>query len=449
MNVNPVELIRKKRNKGTLTRKELDAFVGSYVKGEIPDYQMSAFLMAVYFNGMTAEETATFTEVMLHSGEVVDLSRISGVKVDKHSTGGVGDKASLILAPMVAACGVPVPMISGRGLGHTGGTLDKLESIPGFRTNLSIEEYKRTIAEVGLVLIGQTKEIAPADKKMYALRDVTGTVESIPLIAGSIMSKKLAEGIDALVLDVKTGNGAFMQSYDDSVALANALVSIGTSMGKKTVGFITDMNQPLGLAIGNWWEVVESVECLRGKNVPDLMEVTSVLGGAMVFLGGKAASIEEGMRMCSSAIWSGKAYEKFLELVRHQGGDVTFLEQPAKYPQSAYTAEVKSAIAGYVEGYETMRIGILSVELGAGRQKVDDAIDPKAGIILQKKTGDKVDKNETLAVIHTDRKDVLDRAARELQSCIRIGSNIVPRSSAVHSFIDSSGIRPWTPPSLA
>ncbi|MEK7248884.1 MAG: thymidine phosphorylase, partial [Bacteroidota bacterium] len=278
----PVELIRKKRNGGTLTKEELYSFITDFVNGKIPDYQMSAFLMAVFFNGMTVEERATFTKVMLHSGVVVDLSMIPGVKVDKHSTGGVGDKVSLILAPMVAACGVLVPMISGRGLGHTGGTLDKLESIPGFKTNLSIDEYKNVIAETGLVLIGQTKEIAPADKRMYALRDVTATVESIPLIAGSIMSKKLAEGIDALVLDVKTGNGAFMQKYEDSVALANALVSIGNSMGKKTVGFITDMNQPLGYMIGNWLEVVESVECLKGKKVSDLMEVTYVLGGAML-----------------------------------------------------------------------------------------------------------------------------------------------------------------------
>jgi len=360
----------------------------------------------------------------------------------------VGDKVSLILAPMVAACGVPVPMISGRGLGHTGGTLDKLESIPGFRTDLSIGEYKRTIEKIGLVLIGQTKEIAPADKKMYALRDVTATVESIPLIAGSIMSKKLAEGIDALVLDVKTGNGAFMQSYDDSVALAKALVGIGTVMGKKTVGFITDMNQPLGMAIGNWCEVVESVECLRGKNIPDLMEVTYVLGGAMVFLGGKAGSIQEGMQLCRSAIWSGKAYEKFVEIVRHQGGDVAFLEAPGTYPASSHSVEVQSRTSGYVTSFETMRIGLLAIELGAGRMRVDDKIDPKAGIVLTAKIGDKVEKGQTLAVVGTDRGNVLEKVTVELASCITVADALPERKPVIRSFIDETGVQPWTTPDL-
>lgn len=446
--MNPVEVIRKKRNGGALSRKELEVFVSGYVDGAVADYQMSAFLMAAYFKGMSDEETAAFTEVMLHSGEVLDLSHIPGIKVDKHSTGGVGDKVSLILAPMVAACGVPVPMISGRGLGHTGGTLDKLESIPGFRTDLSIGEYKRTIEKIGLVLIGQTKEIAPADKKMYALRDVTATVESIPLIAGSIMSKKLAEGIDALVLDVKTGNGAFMQSYDDSVALAKALVGIGTVMGKKTVGFITDMNQPLGMAIGNWCEVVESVECLRGKNIPDLMEVTYVLGGAMVFLGGKAGSIQEGMQLCRSAIWSGKAYEKFVEIVRHQGGDVAFLEAPGTYPASSHSVEVQSRTSGYVTSFETMRIGLLAIELGAGRMRVDDKIDPKAGIVLTAKIGDKVEKGQTLAVVGTDRGNVLEKVTVELASCITVADALPERKPVIRSFIDETGVQPWTTPDL-
>lgn len=446
--MNPVEVIRKKRNGGMLSRKELEEFVRGYVNGGVADYQMAAFLMAAYFKGMTDEETAAFTEVMLHSGVVLDLSHIPGIKVDKHSTGGVGDKVSLILAPMVAACGVPVPMISGRGLGHTGGTLDKLEAIPGFRTDLSIEEYKRTIEEIGLVLIGQTKEIAPADKKMYALRDVTATVESIPLIAGSIMSKKLAEGIDALVLDVKTGNGAFMQSYEDSAALVQALVGIGTAMGKKTVGFITDMSQPLGMAIGNWCEVVESVECLRGKNIPDLMEVTYVLGGAMVFLGGKAGSISEGMQLCRSAIWSGKAYEKFLEIVRHQGGETSYLEHPETYPTSSHTVEAQSRVTGYVTSFETMRIGLLAIELGAGRMRVDDRIDPKAGIILAAKIGDKVEKGQTLALIHTERGEVLDKAALELASCISVGDVLPSRSPLIQAFIDETGVRPWKTPEL-
>lgn len=444
--MNPVELIRKKRDGGTLTREELEAFVSAYVRGDIPDYQMSAFLMAAFFRGMDGRETAAFTDVMLHSGEVVDLSAIPGVKVDKHSTGGVGDKVSLILAPMVAACGVPVPMISGRGLGHTGGTLDKLESIPGFRTDLTIDEYRRAIAEVGCVLIGQTKEIAPADKRMYALRDVTATVESIPLIAGSIMSKKLAEGIDALVLDVKTGDGAFMKKYEDSVALATALVGIGTAMGKNTVGFITEMSQPLGLAIGNWVEVVESVECLRGRNIPDLMEVTYVLGGAMLFLGGKAVSVEDGMKLCRSAIWSGKAYEKFLEIVKRQGGDVAFLEQPSRYPPVTETAEVRSDAAGYVSSFETMRIGLLAIELGAGRKKVDDVIDPGAGILLRKKMGEAVEKGEVLATVFANAGKPLDRVARELGSCIRIAGTAPARPAMIRSRVDDAGVHPWSSP---
>jgi len=317
----PAEIIRKKRDGGKLTKDEISFFVNGYIKGTIPDYQMSAFLMAVYFQGMDFEETTYLTEVMLHSGEIVDLSDVPGVKVDKHSTGGVGDKISLILAPIVASAGVPVPMISGRGLGHTGGTLDKLESIPGFKTNLSIIEYKKVISEIGLVMIGQTQEIAPADKKIYALRDVTATVESIPLISASIMSKKLAEGIDALVLDVKTGNGAFMREYDKALNLAQTLFAIGKNFGKKVIAFITDMNQPLGYAVGNWLEVVESVQCLRGFEVPDLMELTYTLAGAMIMLGEKAMSIEDGIKIAKKVVHSGEAYEKFLQLVERQGGE--------------------------------------------------------------------------------------------------------------------------------
>lgn len=439
----PVEVIRKKRDGGELTRGEMHAFISGYVRDEIPDYQMAAFLMAVFFKGMTVEERAAFTDVMLHSGVVVDLSSIPGVKVDKHSTGGVGDKVSLILAPMVAACGVPVPMISGRGLGHTGGTLDKLESIPGFRTNLDIEEYQRVIAETGLVLIGQTNDIAPADKRMYALRDVTATVESIPLIAGSIMSKKLAEGIDALVLDVKTGNGAFMQRHEDAVALAEALVSIGNSMGKTTVGFITDMNQPLGYMIGNWLEVVESVECLKGKEVPDLMRVTYLLGGAMLWLGKKASSVQEGEQMCRQAIASGRAYDKFRQLVKRQGGDPTFLDDPDRYPRSRHVVEVVSTESGYVAGYDTMQIGLLAIALGAGRTRVDDVIDPKAGIVITKKIGDRVEKGELIATVYTDRADVLEQARQRLLSCIHVGAAKPASPPLVHAFVDHAGVHAW------
>ena len=444
--MNPVRIIRKKRSGGVLTQQEIESFIGGYVAGAIPDYQMSAFLMAVYFRGMEPGETAALTDVMLRSGTTVDLSSLPGRKVDKHSTGGVGDKVSLILAPMVAACGVPVPMISGRGLGHTGGTLDKLESIPGFTTALDIEEYARVIRDTGLVLAGQTAEIAPADRRMYALRDVTGTVESVPLIAGSIMSKKLAEGIDALVLDIKTGNGAFMQSYDDAVALARALVGIGTAHGKETVGFITDMNQPLGFSIGNWCEVVESVECLRGKNVPDLMEVTYVLGGAMLFLGGKATDIAEGITQCRSAIWSGKAYEKFLQVVERQGGDISFVQDASKYPPSRFVIDVRSTVSGYVTGFATMQVGLLALDLGAGRVRVDDAVDPKAGIVLAKKIGDRVAVNDLLARISTDREKAARDAAHELRSCLTISPSPADQRPFIYAYVSKDGVTPWTTP---
>ncbi len=446
--MNPVELIRRKRNGEHLSRTELEQFIDGYVKGSLPDYQMTAFLMAVFFQGMTPEETRVFTEVMLHSGEVIDLGTLPGIKVDKHSTGGVGDKVSLILAPMVAACGVPVPMISGRGLGHTGGTLDKLESIPGFRTDLSIEEYKKIVGELGVVLIGQTEKLVPADRKMYALRDVTATVESIPLIAGSIMSKKLAEGIDALVLDIKTGNGAFMKSQEDSLALGSTLVGLGNQMGKKTVGFVTDMSQPLGTKIGNWLEVVESVDCLRGKRIPDLMEVTYVLGGAMVWLGGKAASIHEGMKLCQDAIWSGKAYEKFLQLVTRQGGDSQLLENLDRYPESDHSIDVISPLDGYVAGFDTFGIGVLATELGAGRLKVDDVIDPKAGIQLQKKVGDAIQKGESIATLSTDKSEIIQKAAKRFLACISVKGSAPPVLPAIHKYIDDKGQHPWTAPSL-
>jgi pyrimidine-nucleoside phosphorylase len=437
------ELIRKKRDGATLSPDELRYVVDGFVKGSIPDYQMSAFLMATFFRGMSVEETNTFTRLMLHSGEVVDLSTIPGVKVDKHSTGGVGDKISLLLAPIVAACGVSVPMISGRGLGHTGGTLDKLESIPGFNTSLSIGEYKKVIAEVGVVMIGQTKEIAPADKKMYGLRDVTATVECIPLIAGSIMSKKLAEGIDALVLDVKTGRGAFMPTYERAVELATTLVGIGTSFGKETVGFITDMNQPLGCMIGNWLEIVESVECLRGKNIPDIMEVTYVLGGAMVMLGRKASSINEGIEQCKEVVKNGKAYEKFLQLVKRQGGDASFIEHLEKYPPSKYSQKISAAESGFVTAIDSLELGFTGIALGAGRTRVDDIIDPKAGIVLARKVGDAVNSGDTVGILYTDNKNAIEISARRIKDAFVVGSAKPKPSPLVISQVDKNGVKPF------
>lgn len=438
--MNPTEIIRKKRNGSPLASSEMEFLIDGYVRGTIPEYQIASLLMAIYFRGMNTEETAEFTRLMLHSGDVIDLSAIAGVKVDKHSTGGVGDKISIPLAPIVAACGVPVPMISGRGLGHTGGTLDKLESIPGFRTNLSVEEYKKVIGEIGLVMIGQTNEIAPADKKMYALRDVTATVECIPLIAGSIMSKKLAEGIDALVLDVKTGRGAFMQTYEQSVELAQALVGIGTSFGKETVGFITDMNEPLGYAVGNWNEVAESADCLRGKDIDDIMTLTFTLGGAMVWLGKKAGSIEEGIALCKNAVASGKAYEKFLELVKRQGGDISYIEHPEKFPQAEYRIDITARESGFITSIDSLEVGFTGIMLGAGRMKVDDAIDPSAGIMFQRKTGDTVHVGDTIAVMSTNKKEVLEASSRRLRDAVHIGDTQPTNCPLIISIVDKTGV---------
>jgi pyrimidine-nucleoside phosphorylase len=444
----PVELIRKKREGESLTEPEIRWLLEGYVSGAIPEYQISAFLMACYFRGMSEEETLTFTRLMLHSGEVIDLSEIPGAKVDKHSTGGVGDKVSLILAPIVAACGVLVPMISGRGLGHTGGTLDKLDSIPGFKTTLSIPQYKEVIGKVGAVLIGQTNQIVPADKKMYALRDVTATVECIPLIASSIMSKKLAEGIDALVLDVKTGHGAFMQSYDRSLELAQALVRIGTGFGKETVAFITTMDQPLGIAIGNWLEVVESVECLKGRlgdndASSDLMEVTHVLSGAMLMLGRKAKTIAEGIAMSRASIADGSAYRKLLEIVAAQGGNVAAIENLERYPISRHVIEVGTIEEGYLAEIDLLELGLTSITLGAGRAVMDDVIDPKAGIVLKKKAGDRVSSGDVLAVFHTDRDHVLEGARERIRASFKI-QPVPPRQRPlVLSYVEKDGVKTW------
>ncbi len=441
--MNPIEIIRKKRQGGKISKEELRFLFDGYLRGSIPEYQMAAFLMAVYFQKMDFEETNHLTEIMLHSGKVVDLSSIPGIKVDKHSTGGVGDKVSLILAPMVAACGVPVPMISGRGLGHTGGTLDKLESIPGFNTRLTLEEYTAVIRDIGVVMIGQTSEIAPADKRLYALRDVTGTVESIPLISGSIMSKKLAEGIDALVLDIKTGRGAFMQTERDAEQLARTLIAVGVRSGKKTIGLITDMNQPLGYAIGNWLEVRECIDCLRGADVPDLMEVTYALGGLMVYTGGKASSIGEGIRLSRQAVKDGLAWKKFCDLVRRQGGMVDMVEHPERYPSSRYVGEVRSPTSGYVSSIDSLELGFTGIALGAGRMKVDEEIEPKAGIVLKKKIGDKVRSGEVLAVFYTDRENVIHQVAPRIESSYVIRKNRVVPPRMIHSMVDARGRHGW------
>jgi len=366
---NIVSLIRKKREKESLSSEEITFLIDSYTQGDIPDYQMSAFLMAAFLNGLNTEEAAALTHSMLHSGIIVDLGHVPGLKVDKHSTGGVGDKLSLILAPIVAACGVPVPMISGRGLGHTGGTLDKLESIPGFMVDITLDRYINILEKQNLVLAGQTSEIAPADKKLYALRDVTATVECIPLIAGSIMSKKLAEGIDALVLDVKFGSGAFMKNQEDAIRLAKTLVGIGEEFGKETIAYLTNMEQPLGYAVGNWLEVKECIDCMNGHGPDDVMEITHLLAGTMIYLGQKAASIEEGIEKSHEAIESGKAFQKWLDIVEEHGGDVTVIQKPESYETAQFITEVTAHKDGFITEIDAFTLGMMSVELGKGRQR--------------------------------------------------------------------------------
>ena len=400
--MNTVEIVRKKRNGIELTGEEINFLISSYTKNKIPDYQISAFLMAAFLKGMSKNETSHLTKAMLYSGKVIDLKSITGTKIDKHSTGGVGDKTSLILAPIAAAAGVNVPMISGRGLGHSGGTLDKLESIPGFRTNLNLNEYKKVIKKCGAVLIGQTKDIAPADKLIYSLRDVTATVESIPLITASIMSKKLAEGIDGLVLDVKTGNGAFMKTQKDAEELASSLINTAKSFNKKVIAFITDMNQPLGYYIGNWLEVYESIKVLQNEFIEsDLSILSTTLSGAMIYLGKKASSINEGIEISKELIKNGKAFDKFVEIVKLQDGDIKLIENPEKYSKAKFVEKIAAKEDGYLKETDNYRIGIAGLELGAGRKTKEDIIDPKAGIIINFKIGDFVKKGSIIAELHS------------------------------------------------
>jgi pyrimidine-nucleoside phosphorylase len=395
-----VDLIRKKRDSGELSHEEIDFLVSGYTRGEIPDYQMAAWLMAAWIRGMNRAELAALTEVMLHSGQVLDHSDIPGKKVDKHSTGGVGDKTSLILAPIVAAGGLTVPMISGRGLGHTGGTLDKLEAIPGFNVNLSLAQFRHVLRECGMGLIGQTAEIAPADKKIYALRDVTSTVENIGLISASIMSKKLAEGIDALVLDVKTGSGAFMKKEEDSARLAQVMVETGKRMGKKVVALITDMDQPLGQMAGHANEVWESVEVLKGRGPADLCELSLELSAWMFFLGERTQSVEEGRSLAETMVATGQALEKLRQGIRLQGGDARVVDEPHRLPQARFHAEVTAASAGYLTATNCENLGTALAMLGGGRERKEDQIDHGVGLEFHKRIGDRVEKNEKMVTIH-------------------------------------------------
>ena len=404
--MNIIDIIEAKKDKKALTKEQIHFFIKGYIDKTIEDYQASALLMAITINGMTSEETAYLTEEMRVSGEVWDLSDIPGLKIDKHSTGGVGDKVSLILGPLVASCGAKMAKMSGRGLGHTGGTLDKMESIPGMRINLTKEEFKKQVKEIGVCIIGQSKDIDPADKKLYALRDVTGTVQSIPLIASSIMSKKLASGADCILLDVKCGKGAFMKTYEDAKILATEMVNIGKKLKKNVKAEITDMNQPLGKAVGNSLEIKEVIETLKGNGPKDLEDICLSSGAILLVQAELFKNTEDARKALVENIKNGKAFEKFKEFVKAQGGDVEYIDHPEKFPVSKNLIEIKSDDEGYIKTIDALAIGLGSCHLGGGREKITDVIDMSAGIILNKKVEDFVKKGELLCTLHTNKDNV-------------------------------------------
>jgi len=442
MTLRPLDIIRKKRDGGEVSSDEIGFLVRAYTNDEIPDYQMAAWLMAVLIRGMNGPELSALTGAMLHSGEVLDLSDLPGPKVDKHSTGGVGDKTSLIIAPIVAAGGVTVPMISGRGLGHTGGTLDKLQSIPGFNINLSLAEFRRVLKSCGCGLIGQTAEIAPADKKIYALRDVTATVESPNLICASIMSKKLAEGIDGLVLDVKTGSGAFMKTEKDSVRLAELMVETGELMDKKMVALITDMDQPLGLKVGNALEVEECIEVMNGGGPADLREVSIELAAWMFYLAARAPSLDAGRELADQLIRDHSALRKFRQIVTEQGGDPRSIDDPKRLPQAQHHTPVTSPASGFVEAIQCEQVGVASLMLGGGREKKEDLIDPAVGLVLHKKVGDPVREGEAFCTVHYNSDTRLGGALNLLQQAYRIdGKPPAARRPLIHRVIFGKGAR--------
>lgn len=403
-----IDIIEKKRDGRALTREEIQFFVKGYVDGTIPDYQVSALLMAIYFNGMTKEETAALTMAMVESGEQIDLSAIQGIKVDKHSTGGVGDTVTLIIGPLVASCDVPVAKMSGRGLGHTGGTIDKLESIPGFHVEITTDEFVRLVNQNKIAVVGQTGNLTPADKKLYALRDVTGTIESVPLIASSIMSKKIAAGADCIVLDVKAGDGAFMKTVDDAKKLARAMVDIGSEVGRKTIAIISNMNQPLGYAIGNALEVEEAIATLKGEGPEDLTELSLTIGSYMVWLAGKAGTIEEAREMLEVALRSGKALEKMRTFIVAQGGDGSVIEEPENLLRARYQIEFRAEKEGWIKHLHAENFGHAASLLGAGRTTKESEINLAVGLVLHKKVGDFVQKGEPLVTIHTDEENIAE-----------------------------------------
>ena len=406
--MNAIDIIAKKRDGLKLNKDEIDFMINSYTNGDIPDYQMSAFLMAIYLNGMDDYESFLLTDSMLKSGDVLDLSMIDGIKVDKHSTGGVGDKTTLVVGPIVASLGIKVAKMSGRGLGHTGGTIDKLESIPGYNVNLSEDEFIKQIEKIGIAIIGPTKSLAPADKKLYALRDVTATVSSIPLIASSIMSKKLAAGTDVIVLDVKVGSGAFMKTIDDAKKLAELMVSIGKSFNKKVIAMLTDMNDPLGLAIGNNLEVIEAINTLNGKGPKDFTDLCLLASAELIVAAGYAKTVEDATKLAKKQIENKKALDKFAELVKYQYGDPSYIYDPKKFASAPFIIPIKASKSGYIHKIDALTIGNASMRLGAGRLKLDDKINHRVGILLNKKSGDYVKDGDILAYIHSVKEDNLE-----------------------------------------
>lgn len=436
-----VDLIRKKRNGGELSAAEIRHLVQGYAKGEIPDYQMSAWAMAVYFQGMTSRETADLTLEMVQSGEKVDLSAIQGRIVDKHSTGGVGDTTTLILAPLVAAAGVTVAKLSGRGLGHTGGTIDKLESFSGFSTSLSKDEFVHQVNRIGVAVTGQTADITPADKQLYSLRDVTATVDSIPLIASSIMSKKIAAGADAIVLDVKTGKGAFMKDKKQAIRLAQTMVDIGNRVGRRAVAIISDMNQPLGLAVGNALEVREAIETLKGEGPQDLTELCLTLGAQMVVLSGKATSPLEARNILEQKMRDGTALEKFGQLIASQGGDAKAVTDPDRFLAKAqYQVEVSSPKTGFISALEAEKIGLAAMLLGAGRETKEATIDYAVGLVLNKKVGDPVHIGETVAVLHANDKHKLQAAKDQLLKAVTYDTDPVASPDLIQGEVTEDGV---------
>lgn len=437
------DIIMKKRNGYALVKEEIEYFVDGYTKGEIPDYQISALLMAIYFSGMSEEETFALTMAMTNSGDVLDLSDIEGIKVDKHSTGGVGDKTSLVVGPMVAALGVPVAKMSGRGLGHTGGTIDKLESIPGFSTVLPEDKFIDNVNKIKIALVGQTANLAPADKKLYALRDVTATVDNFSLIASSIMSKKIASGADAIVLDVKTGSGAFMKQEDDAIELARTMVKIGNSAGKDTAALVTNMDEPLGNAVGNALEVKEAIDTLNGNGPKDLLELSLVLGAHMLMAAGKAESIEEGMELLNQTIDNGSAKNKFREFIEAQGGNGSVIEDTGLLPKASIVMDIIAEENGFVKRIDTEQAGLASLVLGGGRETKDSEIDLSVGIVLKKKVGDRVVKDDVVATIHANDIEKLKQAKEKLEIAYEFSKTPVKSQQLIKWIISKNGAKKY------